>query len=79
MQILSGSGRINIILTAQRTICFAGRKNQPLPLSDGQTFDLGGVSLTAPQLSRTYPGEMVFDSEKPGICSVPMRVTVIFC
>ena len=28
MQILSGSGRINIILTAQRKICFVGRKNR---------------------------------------------------
>lgn len=65
MQILSGSGRINIILTAQRTICFAGRKNRScFRYPTVRHSILEGVSLRHTVVPDIPPGEMVFIDSK---------------
>ena len=80
MQILSGRGRINIILTAQREDMLCWRENRScFRYPTVRHSILEGVSLRLYSCPGHTPGEMILSTRKPGICSVPMRVTVIFC
>ena len=67
-----GAGGINIIpYSTRERYALLGEKTEPLPLSDGQTFDLGGRITYGTRCPGHTPGEMVL--------SIPRNQVSVLC